>query len=92
LAAQGTDARRLTLLVRAYCHLCDEMRDALAPLAARSGWAVEEIDIDGDPALEKRWSDTVPVLLAGARELCRHRIDAATVTAFLLAGSGAKSR
>jgi Glutaredoxin-like domain (DUF836) len=67
------------------------MRDALAPLAARFGWAVEEIDIDDDAVLEKRWSDSVPVLLAGEHELCRHRIDAATVTAFLV-DTGANSR
>ncbi len=92
MASKGTDPRRLTLLVRVYCHLCDDMRDALAPLAARFGWAIEEIDIDADAVLEKRWGDSVPVLLAGERELCRHRIDAATVTAFLLDRSGANSR
>ena len=26
----------LTLLTRAYCHLCDDMRTALAPLAAEA--------------------------------------------------------
>ena len=67
------------------------MRDALAPLAAMFGWAVEEIDIDADPFLEKRWGDSVPVLLAGERELCRHRIDAAAVTTFL-SDPGANSR
>jgi hypothetical protein len=67
------------------------MRDALAPLAARFGWAVEEIDIDADAILEKRWSDSVPVLLFGERELCRCRIDAAAVKAFLVDG-GASSR
>jgi thioredoxin reductase (NADPH) len=89
---QAHDARRLTLLVRAYCHLCDEMRDAVAALAARFGWKLDEIDIDGDEALEKRWSDSVPVLLAGDRELCHYRIDEVAVTAFLSAGTDAKSR
>jgi hypothetical protein len=91
-ALQEAHPRRLTLLVRAYCHLCDDMRDALAPLAGMFGWVVEEIDIDADAVLEKRWNDSVPVLLAGDRELCRHRIDTATVTAFLLDGGDAKSR
>lgn len=67
------------------------MRDALAPLAARFGWAVEEIDIDADAVLEKRWGDSVPVLLVGERELCRHRINAAAVTEFL-SDRGANSR
>ena len=85
----GTDPRRLTLLVRAYCDLCDDMREALAPLAARFGWAIEDIDIDA--VLAKRWGDSVPVLLVGERELCRHRIDAALVTAFLV-DTGSNSR
>ena len=59
------------------------MRDTLAPLAAMFGWAIDEIDIDADAVLEKQWSASVPVLLVGKSELCRHRIDAAVVTAFL---------
>jgi hypothetical protein len=85
------ERRRLTLLVRAYCHLCNDMRDALAPLAARFGWPVDEIDIDSDAMVEKQWRESIPVLLAGERELCRYRIDAAVVTAFL-SERGANSR
>ncbi len=91
-AAAEAVPRRLTLLVRSYCHLCDDMRDTLAPLAQRFGWAVDEIDIDADAILERRWGESVPVLLAGERELSRHRIDVDVVTAFLLDASAAKSR
>jgi hypothetical protein len=91
LGTIGTDPRRLTLLVRAYCDLCDDMREALAPLAARFGWAIEEIDIDADAVLAKRWGESVPVLLVGERELCRHRLDAALVTPFLV-DTGSNSR
>jgi glutaredoxin len=73
---------QLTLLVRAYCHLCDEMRQALAPLAG-TGVAVEEIDVDADPLLEARWGDKVPVLLAGDREISRYRLDGAALAAYL---------
>ena len=68
------------------------MRDAAASLAANFGWAVEEIDVDCDPVLDKQWGDRVPVLLAGERELCHHRFDRARVTAFLLEGGDPKSR
>lgn len=74
---------RLTLLVRAYCHLCDDMRSALAPLAASAGVSIEEIDVDSDPALESRWGEYVPVLLAGQRELCHYRLDRAALAAYL---------
>ncbi len=74
---------KLTLLVRAYCHLCDEMRQALSPLVAASGVAVDEIDVDSDSRLEALWGDKVPVLLAGKDEICHYRLDAAAVERFL---------
>ncbi len=73
----------LTLLVRAYCHLCDEMRDAVRPLAAKAGLALAEIDVDGDAELEARWGERVPVLLAGNRELCHYRFDRTAFAAYL---------
>ena len=72
----------LTLLVRAYCHLCDDMRAALAPLVARAGAAIVEIDIDAHPALEAQFGDRVPVLMqggVGGRELCHFTLDAQRV-------------
>ncbi|MDQ2962081.1 MAG: glutaredoxin family protein [Pseudomonadota bacterium] len=74
---------RLTLLTRAYCHLCEEMRAEVAPLAAAAAVPVDEIDVDGDPALAARWGDRVPVLLAGERELFHYRVDRAVLTACL---------
>ena len=58
------------------------MRDALAPWVAAEGFALDEIDVDADPALEARWGAYVPVLLAGERELCHYRLDRAAVAAF----------
>ena len=80
---------RLTLLTRAYCHLCDEMLDALRPMAAARGATVSLVDVDSDAALEEAYGDLVPVLFAGnpaaGRELCRYRLDAARVEAALAA-------
>jgi hypothetical protein len=86
-AARSSPLPRLTLLVRAYCHLCDEMREALAPQAAAAGYAIDEIDVDADPALEARWGAQVPVLLDGARELCHFRLDHAALAAFFAAAA-----
>jgi hypothetical protein len=82
----------LTLLVRAYCHLCDEMHAALAPLATAGGAAIAVVDVDADPSLEAAWGEFVPVLFAGdpspANELCRYRLDPARVAAALRARGG----
>ena len=74
---------QLTLLVRAYCHLCDEMREALSPLVAASRIRIAEIDVDADAELAKTWGDKIPVLLAGDIELCHYRLDRAALAAHL---------
>jgi Glutaredoxin-like domain (DUF836) len=79
---------QLTLLTRAYCHLCDEMRADVVPLAAAAGVALDEVDVDRDPALEARWGARVPVLLAGERELCHYRLDRLALAAYLAAVAG----
>jgi Glutaredoxin-like domain (DUF836) len=70
----------LTLLTRAYCHLCDDMRRVLGPLARRHGLHVIELDVDADAGLEARYGDLVPVLLLGrppeAVEICHYTLDA----------------
>jgi hypothetical protein len=74
-------AVRLTLLSRAYCHLCDDMRTALAAHAATV--PVHEVDVDADPALEARWGALVPVLLADGQEVCHYRLDTRALDAIL---------
>ena len=77
----------LTLLSRAYCHLCDEMAAALRPLIGATRLDVIDIDAPEHAALEARYDDAVPVLFAGdpatGRELCRYRLDADRVLAAL---------
>jgi hypothetical protein len=82
----------LTLLTRAYCHLCDEMLAAVRPIAAAHDASISVVDVDADPALEAAYGDLVPVLFAGdptaGDELCRYRLDRSRVLA-AVAGSAA---
>ncbi len=73
----------LTLYSRQYCHLCEEMREALAPLCREYGVALEEIDVDADPALLARYNEQVPLLMHGGQELARWRLDASAVRVYL---------
>jgi hypothetical protein len=68
---------------RAWCHLCEDMRAELEPIAARHGMAIEWIDVDEDPALEAHYNELVPVLTLDGVELCRYRLDAHAVRAAL---------
>jgi len=87
---RGLKPARLTFLTRAYCHLCDTMRDALVPLAAAHGAKVRELDVDADPALEAAYGELVPVVLFGdvddGQVLCHYHLDRARVVAALTAG------
>jgi glutaredoxin len=55
---------RLTLYHAPGCHLCDRARDVLD----RVGAAYESVDITGDPELEARYREWLPVVeIDGAR-------------------------
>jgi hypothetical protein len=80
----ATDARpKLTVYSRAYCHLCDEMIEALRKLQGLFPFDLEIIDVDGNGELERCHGEKVPVLMHGERELCHYRLEAAAVTAYL---------
>jgi hypothetical protein len=83
MASEVGEVTHLTLLTRAYCHLCDELLAALRPIAQSHGASVQVIDVDADPALDAAYGEFVPVLFAGApataNELCRYRLDRARV-------------
>ncbi|AET89735.1 glutaredoxin [Burkholderia sp. KK1] len=68
---------------RAWCHLCEDMRAELEPIAARHGLGIEWIDIDEDPLLEARYDERVPVLMLDGVELCQYRLDMRAVHAAL---------
>lgn len=74
--------RTLTVLSRAWCHLCHDLLDALQPLAAELQWDVEVLDVDAHPELVARWDEWVPVVLAGDTALCHYHLDEAAVRAF----------
>jgi len=73
----------LTVYSRSHCHLCEEMIAGLHELQARFTFKIEIVDIDSVSALAARYGEDVPVLAHGERELCRHRLEAARVTAYL---------
>jgi thiol-disulfide isomerase/thioredoxin len=82
-AEAATSSRILTLFGRTYCHLCDDMAAALAPLAAAHACTIEVVDVDASPELEARYGERVPVLVHDGVELCHYFLDAERVRARL---------
>jgi glutaredoxin len=53
---------RVTLYTRAGCCLCEEAKNVLAEARRRADFDYEELDIDLDPELRRRYNDEVPVI------------------------------
>jgi hypothetical protein len=69
-------AEHLTLYGRSYCHLCDDMLQALQNLQGTLAFSVKVQDVDADPLLEAKYGELVPVLLDGqGREICHYFLD-----------------
>lgn len=73
-----------TLYSRSYCHLCQDMLDALTRLQPPGQtFTVDVIDIDqsDDPALLAKYDELVPVLFADLAQpaLCHYFLDEAQV-------------
>lgn len=54
--------RRLTLYTKRDCPLCDEAQELLARLAPELGFVVDEVDIEADAGLLRRYRYDIPVL------------------------------
>ncbi len=75
------------LYSRTWCHLCDDMPQALKALVGDS-YRVDVIDVDADPALVEQYDELVPVLqgcLPGQppQTLCHYHLDVGAVQQFL---------
>lgn len=73
----------LTLYSRTWCHLCEDMLSGLQQLQSGQPFELTVIDVDSDPALERRFGEWVPVLMHGEQELCHYHLDSAAVTDYL---------
>jgi thiol-disulfide isomerase/thioredoxin len=79
-----------TLYTRSYCHLCDDMLEALQALSGEYPFTVELMDVDVDEALLAQFDELVPVLFgkrgsADSVQLCNYFLDDAKIRSFLRA-------
>ena len=57
------------------CHLCDDARAVLVALQERVAFALEEVDIEADDELFKRYLERIPVIALDGAELYDFFID-----------------
>jgi hypothetical protein len=85
-STREANGARLTLVQRPGCTLCEEMLAELQRFARTCELpAIELVDVDGDPELNRRHGLDVPVLLLDGTVVCRHHLDAAELARLLTA-------
>jgi glutaredoxin len=62
-------AARVTLYHAPGCHLCESARRVLAKVRAEVEFELEEVDISGDPELERRYRERLPVVSVDDEEV-----------------------
>jgi hypothetical protein len=73
-----------TVYSRADCSLCERMLEDLAELLGpQAAAAVQVVDIEGQPELERRYGTRIPVLTADGEFVCAYRLDPGRVRALL---------
>lgn len=70
------DARKaqVTLYTRPGCHLCDEAKQAISDAACQEQYTLQEINIDLDPDLVRRYGWDIPVVLIDGIATFKHRL------------------
>lgn len=65
---------QLTLYSRKDCCLCEEMKKTVREVQTEHPVQVEEVDVDGSPALKEKYGSEVPVLLINGRKAFKYRV------------------
>lgn len=72
LASAGP--REVTIYTRQGCSLCEEAKEAIAPILHEFGAKLRQIDVDQDAVLRERYRE-VPVVFVGARKAAKYRVN-----------------
>jgi glutaredoxin len=80
-----------TVYTRAQCCCCHKAFDVLEDARQRSGFAIEEVDIDGDPNLLALYDTEVPVVALDGKVRFRGVVNPALLERLLVAESATRS-
>jgi len=65
------------------CHLCDNARRVVRSVCEPGSVSWAEVDIDGDPALQARYGELVPVVIVDGVQIGYWRIEPERIRAAL---------
>ena len=74
---QPTPAKAHVIIYsRPGCHLCDEVKQTIERAGCPDEYTIEEINIESDPDLLRRYQYDIPVVTINGVEAFRHRLTA----------------
>jgi glutaredoxin len=56
------------------CHLCERAETQLRALRDELGFVLDEVTIDGDPELERRYRELIPVVEIDGQRACTYYV------------------
>ena len=65
---------KVTLYTRAGCCLCDDAKRVLSDARRRADFDYQELDIDLDPELRRRYNDEVPVIAINQVKAFKYKV------------------
>jgi glutaredoxin len=66
---------RVIVYSRPGCHLCDEAKTAIENSNCADRYTLEEVNIESDDELLKKYQYDIPVVTIDGEEVFRHRVD-----------------
>jgi glutaredoxin len=67
---------RVVIYSRPGCHLCEEAKKVIEASGCREEYTLEEINIESDRELLRRYRHDIPVITINGEEAFRHRLTA----------------
>jgi glutaredoxin len=65
---------RVVLYKASGCHLCERAEAELEALGAELGFELEQVSIDGDPELDGRYRELIPVVEIDGERVCTYYV------------------
>ncbi len=69
------ELHKVIVYTRTQCHLCEVVKETLRKLQSRTHFHWQEVDIDSDPELRRRFTDEVPVVFIDGKKAFKYRMD-----------------
>ncbi len=85
---KATAKVQVIIYSRPGCHLCDEAKQAIESAECLDEYTLEEINIESDPDLLRRYRYDIPVITIDGVEAFRHRLTSEAFRERLLARGG----